>query len=197
MAVTLNASTSSGLVQTADTSGKIEIQSNGTTEFTIDSTGAYGQLVRGTANSTTGTTSIDFTGLPSWTKRINVVLQGTSTNAANNVIVQLGTSSGFTTSGYLSSLAVINATTPSTTSATNGFLIASSNAASTLSGIVTLTNITSNSWVYTSVAKTATSVVSYCAGDVSLSGTLTQVRITDTAGTGGFDAGTINILYEG
>jgi uncharacterized protein (AIM24 family) len=39
MAVTLNASTSSGLVQTADTSGQIQLQSNGTTELTVTSTG--------------------------------------------------------------------------------------------------------------------------------------------------------------
>jgi hypothetical protein len=39
MAVTLNASTSTGLVQSADTSGTIELQSNGTTELTVTSTG--------------------------------------------------------------------------------------------------------------------------------------------------------------
>ena len=39
MAVTLNASTSSGLVQTADTSGTVEIQSNGTTRLTVASGG--------------------------------------------------------------------------------------------------------------------------------------------------------------
>jgi hypothetical protein len=37
MAVTLNASTSTGLVQSADTSGAIELQSNGTTALTINS----------------------------------------------------------------------------------------------------------------------------------------------------------------
>jgi len=39
MAVTLNASTSTGLVQSADTSGIIQLQSNGTTELTVTSTG--------------------------------------------------------------------------------------------------------------------------------------------------------------
>jgi hypothetical protein len=39
MPVTINASTSTGLVQTADTSGTIELQSNGTTELTVTSTG--------------------------------------------------------------------------------------------------------------------------------------------------------------
>jgi hypothetical protein len=48
MAVTLNASTSSGLVQSADTSGEINIQSNGTTVLGVTSTGA----------SVTGTQSV-------------------------------------------------------------------------------------------------------------------------------------------
>lgn len=48
MAVTLNASTSSGLVQSADTSGQIELQSNGTTVVGVTSTGA----------SVTGTQSV-------------------------------------------------------------------------------------------------------------------------------------------
>jgi hypothetical protein len=39
MAVILNASTSSGFIQTADTSGEIALQSNGTTELTVTSTG--------------------------------------------------------------------------------------------------------------------------------------------------------------
>jgi hypothetical protein len=40
MAVTLNASTSTGLVQSADTSGTIELQNNGTTRLTVNSSGA-------------------------------------------------------------------------------------------------------------------------------------------------------------
>jgi hypothetical protein len=48
MAVTLNASTSSGLVQTADTSGEINLQSNGTTVLGVTSTGT----------SVTGTQSV-------------------------------------------------------------------------------------------------------------------------------------------
>jgi hypothetical protein len=39
MAVILNASTSSGFIQTADTSGELNLQSNGTTELTVTSTG--------------------------------------------------------------------------------------------------------------------------------------------------------------
>lgn len=48
MAVTINASTSSGLVQSADTSGEINLQSNGTTVLGVTSTGT----------SVTGTQSV-------------------------------------------------------------------------------------------------------------------------------------------
>ena len=51
MAVTLNASTTTGLVQSADTSGIIELQNNGTTRLTVNSSGA----TIPTATITTGT----------------------------------------------------------------------------------------------------------------------------------------------
>jgi hypothetical protein len=60
MAVTLNASTTTGLVQSADTSGIIELQSNGTTAVTID-TSQRVAFVAGTAAlpaiTTTGDTN--------------------------------------------------------------------------------------------------------------------------------------------
>ena len=39
MAVTLNASTSSGFIATSDTSGVLELQNNGTTRMTVNSSG--------------------------------------------------------------------------------------------------------------------------------------------------------------
>ena len=54
MAVTINASTSTGLVQSADTSGEINLQSNGTTVLGVTSTGI---AVTGT-HSVTGTQSV-------------------------------------------------------------------------------------------------------------------------------------------
>ena len=51
MAVTLNASTTAGLVQTADTSGNLSLQSGGTTILALTSAGA---AVTGTLSATTG-----------------------------------------------------------------------------------------------------------------------------------------------
>lgn len=191
----------SSLVLSGDTSGSVALSVptvSGTNTLTIQAaTGTNAINGQGTAVATTSGTSVTFTDLPSWVKRITLMVSGVSTNAANNLIVQLGTSGGIVSTGYLSSLGVLNAGAGANTSATNGFLISSSNAASVVSGVITITNLTSNTWVYSSVTKSATTIVSSGAGDITLAAVLTQIRLTDTAGTGVFDAGTVNILYEG
>ena len=65
MAVTINASTSSGLVQSADNSGIIEFQSNGVTKATLNSSGfsypsAVLQVVQASYNTEFSTTSNTF-----------------------------------------------------------------------------------------------------------------------------------------
>jgi hypothetical protein len=206
MAVTLNASTSSGLVQTADTSGNIELQSNGTTKATVSSSGlAIGQynpstslITSGTAVASTSGTSIDFTSIPSWVKRITVMFQGVSTNGSSPPIMRLGTSGGFVTSGYASGGIYTGATTGSG-NRTDGLLL---NGNGTVAGVLfqghsVLTNISGNSWVQSFVMGQSESAYAVMGGgSISLAGTLTQVRITTANGSDTFDAGTINILYE-
>jgi len=198
MAVTLNASTSSGFIQTADTSGDLALQSNGTTQFNVTSTGAYGQIKSGTAVASTSGTSIDFTSIPSWVKRITVMFQGVSTNGTSNYQIQIGAGS-VTTSGYAAVGVSTAGTGIATTAYTSGFIIVVPGAATNLnSGAVVLTNLTSNTWaVQGVVASTDTTRSNICAGSISLGGTLDRVRITTVNGTDTFDAGSINILYEG
>jgi hypothetical protein len=150
-------------------------------------------LISGTAVSASGT-SVDFTGIPSWVKRITVMFNGVSTNGISAYIVQLGSGS-VTTSGYLSTSSF--GTTP--VNATNGLLACNNLNASTFqTGIVTITNITSNTWVSSGAvaANAGGSAVSVAIGGVSLSSTLDRVRITTFNGTDTFDAGTINIMWE-
>lgn len=194
MAVTLNASTSSGFVQTADTSGTVEIQSNGTTKFTVATTGAYGQVVSGTAVASTSGTSIDFTSIPSWVKRITVLLSGVSTNGTSNLQCQVGAGS-VTTSGYAGGYS--RGTTAS--SATSGLIIqAAPAAASNYYGSVVWYNLSGNTWVASSNTITGASDAATLGNcNITLSGALDRVRITTVGGTDTFDAGSINILYEG
>jgi hypothetical protein len=195
MSVTLNASTSSGLVQTADTSGTIELQSNGTTRLTVASTGAYGQLVSGTAVASTSGTSIDFTSIPSWVKRITVMFNGVSTSGTSFKQIQIGAGSVVTT-GYAGSASVMSAAV-GTTSFTTGFGIRSNAAADSISGISIITNISGNTWVCSTNTSNSTTETSVASGILALGGTLDRVRITTVNGTDTFDAGSINILYEG
>jgi hypothetical protein len=197
MATIINASTTAGLVETADTSGTLVLQSNGTTQQTIDSTGSYGQLKSGTAVASTSGTSIDFTGLPSWVKRITVMFKGVSTNGSSAVIVQLGISSGVETTGYSGSVDFVEDNAAGTTFST-GFAIDKSLGASDLrTGHMTICLFGSNNWNETSVVSNTLTGLLLGAGDKTLSGTLDRVRITTVGGTDAFDAGSINILYEG
>ncbi len=105
MTTTLNASTAGagGFIATSDNSGILALQSAGTTKFTADSTGAYGQVISGTAVATTSGTSIDFTSIPSWVKRITVMLAGVSTNGSSSHILQIGDSGGIENTSYVGS----------------------------------------------------------------------------------------------
>ncbi len=66
-----------------------------------------------------------------------------------------------------------------------------------LFGIITICNIISNSWVCSGTVKVVDSYITFVAGGVALSGTLDRVRLTTFNGTDTFDAGTVNIMYEG
>lgn len=197
MPVTINASTSSGLVQTADTSGTVEIQSNGTTRFTVASTGAYGQLVSGTAQTASGS-SVDFTGIPSWVKRITVTVTDISFAANGSSRIRLGTSGGLVSSGYTMTASSINSpSTITVTSVTDGIAVISSGAAATVAtGQFVIVNVTGNTWQCNGfLSRLADNTTAFSVGNITLSGTLDRLSIVATTST--FDAGTINILYEG
>jgi hypothetical protein len=161
-------------------------------------TGTLYPLVSGTSVSATGT-AVDFTGIPSWVKRITVMFQGVSTNGTNPVQVQLGSGS-FTTSGYISTGARISGAATSSASSTVGLVVNTAPAVTEIiSGNLTITNIGSNSWVASFTGKSSTALVILSGGELSLSGVLDRLRIigsTTGSPTDTFDAGTINIFYE-
>lgn len=151
-------------------------------------------ITSGTAVASTSGTSIDFTSLPSWVKRVTVMISQVSSNGSSPFIVQLGTSGGFTTSGYYgqtNTVGVANATW-SSGMAING----SGDAAQQFTGMMIISNVTSNSWVAMTCSSRAASNSQYGGGGVGLSGALTQLRFTTVNGTDTFDNGSINILYE-
>ena len=94
-------------------------------------------LVSGTAVASTSGTSIDFTSIPSWVKRITLMLAGVSTNGTSDPLIQLGDSGGIENTGYVAGAAVITSGATGFSS-TAGFPISGSWSASVLfSGIIT------------------------------------------------------------
>jgi hypothetical protein len=155
-------------------------------------------ITAATAQASTSGTSIDFTGIPSWVKRITVMFQGMSTNGTSPPIMRLGTSGGFVTSGYACGGIYAGAST-SGGNITSGLLICGNaiDAGVIAHGHAILTNISGNSWVQSFVIGQSNAAYALMGGgSITLSGVLTQVRITTVGGTDAFDAGSINIFYE-
>jgi hypothetical protein len=169
---------------------------DGSASVTINS-GAVLGITSGTAVASTSGTSIDFTGIPSWVKRITVMFNEVSGNASSSMLIQLGTgSTSYTTSGYLSTGIITTTSAVGGGSSTAGFFINRDSAAYVVSGHMVLTNISGNIWISSHVGKVASNATVNGGGSVTLGAVLTAVRITTINGTDTFDAGSINILYE-
>lgn len=153
------------------------------------------QIVPGTAQNSTSGTSIDFTSIPSWVRRITVMFNGVSMNGSSGMLVQIGAGS-IVTSGYTSvTVSATSTNTVTSFSTTNGFGIQSGTASENTIGRMVITNISGNVWISDHLFnRSGWSVTG--AGNLSLSGALDRVRITSFNGTDTFDAGSINILYE-
>lgn len=169
---------------------------NGSAGVTTNSGAVYNGISSGTAVASTSGTSIDFTSIPSWVKRVTVMFSGVSLSGTDDFLILLSSSSTFATTGYIStSIAVNNASQSNGASSTSGFVIYSGVAAGITSGHFVMTLIDSNKWASSHCVKSGTTAARFGGGDTSLSGSLDGVRIT-TTGSNTFDAGSINILYE-
>jgi len=168
---------------------------DGSASVTINS-GAVLGLTSDTAKASTSGTTVDFTDIPSWVKRITVMFNGVSTNGSSFGLVQLGDSGGIENTGYTGSNAFSGGSATGA-NPTTGFGFGNNGAAFTFSGHMTITNVSGNIWVASCVGgSTNTALAILGGGNKTLSGTLTQVRITTVNGTDTFDAGSINIMYE-
>lgn len=158
-----------------------------------------GAITSGTAVATTSGTSVDFTGIPSWVKRITVMFNDVSTGGTSDLQVQLGDSGGVETSGYSSVSAATGGGVQITPTAvvTTGMVVKNeTGAGASFQGAVVFVNISGTTWTQShSVVDTGTARCIFGSGAKTLSGTLDRVRITTVSGDT-FDAGSINILYE-
>jgi hypothetical protein len=159
-----------------------------------------GAITSGTAVASTSGTSIDFTSIPSWVKRVTVMFSGVSTNGSGNIWLQTGSGSIVTT-GYSSMSWTGNSASGAAGNSTSSAVLVNliGSATSTIYGtfILTLLNSATYLWVANgATADTTNTRTTNTQGGITLSGALDRIRITTSTGTDTFDAGSINILYE-
>lgn len=164
-----------------------------------DANGTLSPSVLSTAQTASGT-SVNFTGIPTWVKRITMNVTDLSYAAAGGGILRIGSGSLVST-GYVwtQQTASNNAVTfvSSENPGTHFGNFTTNSAAGVLFGSFTLTliNAATNTWMSVgTVSRITDNLVQSQIGYVSLSGALNQVSIVATIST--FDAGIVNILYE-
>lgn len=181
-----------GLVSTADATAILELQSDGVTKFTVSSEGAYGVLRLEASKNATGT-AVDFTGIPSWVKRVTVLFVGVSTNGTSTVQIQLGTSSGVVTTGYDSAVTWGTSAVASST----GLVTGGGSATDIRSGMIFIANAYGFVYVESGNYKSAGTAVMSSGGSITLPAVMDRLRITTVNGTDTFDSGVINLILEG
>jgi hypothetical protein len=190
--LTINASQNTTLAGTLSAG---DITSSG---LVTGATGALYPIVSGTAQTAPFSTNTraDFSSIPSWVKRVTVMLQNVGTSGTSGLLVQIGAGS-IDTSGYLSASFQTSSSTQLLSTA--GFAIFNNNSNDNTSGPLVLTLFGSNIWQASGVLfkDSSTDYLTITGGTRTLSGTLDRVRVTTVNGTDTFDTGSIiNIMWE-
>ena len=155
-------------------------------------------FTRATAVTASGT-AVDFTGIPSWARRITVAFGGLSLSGLAHTLFQLGDADGIENTGYVSSSNfLIGGISSGSISSASGIVAFGGAATNIISGLIEFVNVSGNYWASKSQFNYAnnTGVTGWSAGDKTLSATLNRIRITNT-GADTFDSGIVNIIYEG
>jgi hypothetical protein len=174
---------------------RMKIDANGI----ITGTAGNLMLISGTANTTTSGTSHDFTGIPSWAKRITVMLAGVTTPAGAVATVRIGSGGTPVSSGYVGMNSGTSNSGTAVIALNTGFTLNDTGTAAAIcviSGLLTLDRITGNTWVASSVMGVNSTTFTTVGGYLVLGAALDIVRLTTTAGSASFTAGSVNILYE-
>ena len=178
------------------------ISTSNLTNASVTPTKLSQPFTSGTAVASTSGTSIDFTGIPSWVKRITVMYKGVSTNGTNPIIIQLGTGGTptYTVTGYLGTCSSTGGSAVSSSNMSTGYTVKNTQAASSIfhgNTTINLLDLATNTWSANGTVGQSNDTTSYsCGGSIALAAALTAIRITSVGNTNTFSAGLINILYE-
>ena len=163
-------------------------------------TGAIQSVITAqTTQASTSGTSITFTGIPSWVKRITITIINVSTNGTNQLRVRIGPSGGVETTGYVGASASTLGTATATQNFSQGFDFydGQSTTAARFGTIILEYDSGVAIWTVSSVLSQSNEArVITLSGAKSVTGALSQVAITTVGSTDTFDSGAIALTYE-
>jgi len=173
-------------------------------DFTVDPTSladretiAGRDLQGGTVVATTSGTAFDFTSIPAGVQGIDVIFDGVNLSSTDNILVQVGTSGGFVTTGYLSTGIATNGDNGGNATSTSGMIIRRGAGTNVCHAILSLKRIApgSNDWVQSHSGQVASGIAASGGGRISLGAELDRVRVTRT-GSNTFSAGNLNVRWR-
>jgi hypothetical protein len=156
------------------------------------------KLTLGTKQTASGST-LTFSGIPSWVKRITLTFGNLSSNGSADFVVRIGPVAGVESSGYLGTSVVSSSGGNGAANFAIGFPIAQNlqGAGFVVHGqmILTLLDPSLNFWVCSSVAgESDAGRFTMTGGSKAIAGVLSVLTLSTTDS---FDNGTVNVLYEG
>ena len=164
-----------------------------TSSLTTGTGAVYDGISRGTAITAT-TTTVEFTAIPSWVKRITLGFSSLVYAALPNITLGTGATPTYVTSGYLGTTMGLGASTNSTTISTGIPFTLGIYSSGTAHGQLVLTNISGNIWIFTlNIGLSSVGEWGITHGSIPLGAALTAVKLSAASA---FTSGTVNILYE-
>jgi hypothetical protein len=155
-------------------------------------------ITLGTTQTPTSGANVDFTSIPSGTKRITINFSGISGGVGTTrFLIQLGDSGGIEVTGYNSYSGRTSTNGVNGIGDTTGFAINISGPPAEISGSVILSLLDVATFVWSAlghVSDPINTVGISVSGSKTLSAALDRVRINAVSGS--FDAGSINIMCE-
>ena len=198
-----NAVTSDKLVNNAVTTAKIA--DNAVTTAKIANASITSDKLAATALSanfnevapvTLSGSTVSFTGLPSTTYYMQLAVSDYSQSAVSDGVIQVGTSSGYVTSGYKCAAAYLGNSTEGT-AFTSGFGLtdSASNLANVYHFFAELILVSSNQWAYKLAGSyDSNGFLILSAGNVNAGATLDRIRLS-TLSSATFDSGVAKLRY--
>lgn len=153
-------------------------------------------------NSITGKV-IDFFGIPFWAKKVTIMLSEVSTSGVSDLVLTLGSYTGFEDTGYSGSVTSTSGASIATFTHASGIRLecgSIGSAAGKRSGSITLNKLEGDEyasrWVSSAIIGRSDGNISSFSAFSKFFGALTSVRLTTINGTDDFDGGFVNLMYE-